>query len=101
MARCLAGLGRIETGQGELELAGQHLGESIDLSRSTGSRIGVIRGLDSFAALAIAQGSPEVAGRPAAAAAAVRGGADMPGGPVDRAPRLCDPAAAWAARDDR
>ena len=88
MARCLAGLGRIETGQGELELAGQHLAESIELSRSTGSRIGVIRGLESFAALAIAQGSPEVAVRLAAAAAALRSEANMPGSPVSRTERM-------------
>jgi predicted ATPase/DNA-binding NarL/FixJ family response regulator len=88
MARCLAGLGRIETGQGELELAAQHLAESIDLSRSTGSRIGVIRSLDSFAALAIAQGSPDVAVRLAAAAAALRGEANMPGRTASRTERL-------------
>ncbi|HEX9553183.1 MAG TPA: LuxR family transcriptional regulator, partial [Streptosporangiaceae bacterium] len=88
MARCLAGLGRIETGQDELELAAQHLAESIDLSRSTGSRIGVIRSLDSFAALAIAQGSPDVAVRLAAAAAALRSEANMPGSPVSRTERL-------------
>jgi predicted ATPase/DNA-binding CsgD family transcriptional regulator len=88
MARCLAGLGRIETGQGELELAGQHLTESIELSRSTGSRIGVIRGLDAFAALAIAHGSPEVAVRLAAAAAALRAEANMPGTPASRTDRL-------------
>jgi predicted ATPase/DNA-binding CsgD family transcriptional regulator len=88
MARCLAGLGRIETGQGELELAGQHLAESMELSRATGSRIGVIRGLDSFAALAIAQGSPEVAVRLAAAAAALRREANLPGTPAGRTERL-------------
>jgi predicted ATPase/DNA-binding NarL/FixJ family response regulator len=88
IARCLAGLGRIETGQGELELAGQHLAQSIELSRSTGSRLGVIRGLDSFAALAIAQGSADVAVRLAAAAAALRGEANMPGTPASRTERL-------------
>jgi predicted ATPase/DNA-binding CsgD family transcriptional regulator len=88
MARCLAGLGRIETGQDELELAGQHLAESIELSRSTGNRIGVIRGLDAFAALAIAPGSPQIAVRLAAAAVALRAEANLPRTPASRTERV-------------
>ena len=87
-ARCLAGLGRIETGQGELALARQHLGESIELSQSAGSRIGVIRGLECFAALAIAQESPGLAVQLAAAAAALRQAASLPEAPATRTGRL-------------
>src|SRR5690348_17681226 len=52
IARCLAGLGRVAMDLGALALARQHLGESLRLSHSTGSRIGVARGLEAFATLA-------------------------------------------------
>jgi hypothetical protein len=45
IARCLAGLGRIAMDQGDIALGRQHLTESIELSRSIGSRIGTIWGL--------------------------------------------------------
>jgi DNA-binding CsgD family transcriptional regulator len=78
MARCLAGLGRIAMDRGEVALGRQHLTQSIELSRSIGSRIGTIRGVEAFAALALAEGQPERALRLAAAAAALRAAAHLP-----------------------
>jgi predicted ATPase/DNA-binding CsgD family transcriptional regulator len=78
MARCLAGLGRIAMVQGEISLGRQHLTESIELSRSIGSRIGTIRGVEAFAALALAEEHPGRAVRLAAAAAALRQAAHLP-----------------------
>ncbi len=87
MARCLAGLGRIAMDQGQTAVGREHLTRSIELSRSIGSRIGTIRGVEAFAALAVAEGRPERAVRLAAAAAALRAAAHLPPRP-----------AAWADR---
>jgi predicted ATPase/DNA-binding CsgD family transcriptional regulator len=78
IARCLAGLGRVAMDLGALALARQHLGESLRLSHTTGSRIGVARGLEAFAALATREDRPELAVRLTAAAAAMREGAGLP-----------------------
>jgi predicted ATPase/DNA-binding CsgD family transcriptional regulator len=51
IARCLAGIGRVALDQGQLTVARAHLAESLRLSQLTGARIGVARGLESFAAL--------------------------------------------------
>jgi predicted ATPase/DNA-binding CsgD family transcriptional regulator len=82
MARCLAGLGRIAMDQGEIAVGRQHLTRSIELSRSIGSRIGTIRGVEAFAALAVAEEQPERAVRLAAAAAALREAAHLPPRPA-------------------
>jgi predicted ATPase/DNA-binding CsgD family transcriptional regulator len=78
IARCLAGLGRVAMDLGALALARQHLGESLRLSHSTGSRIGVARGLEAFAALATREDRPELAVRLTATAAALREVAGLP-----------------------
>ena len=78
MARCLAGLGRVAMDLGALALARQHLAESLRLSHTTGSRIGVARGLEAFAALAVREDRPELAVRLTAAAAALRDVAGLP-----------------------
>jgi DNA-binding CsgD family transcriptional regulator len=78
IARCLAGLGRVAMDLGALALARQHLAESLRLSHSTGSRIGVARGLEAFAALATREDRPELAVRLTAAAAALREVAGLP-----------------------
>jgi predicted ATPase/DNA-binding CsgD family transcriptional regulator len=78
IARCLAGLGRIALDQGDLGLSRQHLTQSIELSRAIGSRIGMIRGLEAFAALAVAEQRPDRALQLAAAAASLRGAAGLP-----------------------
>ena len=78
IARCLAGLGRIAIDLDNVELARQHLTESIRLSCSTGSRIGVARGLEAFAALAVREKQPEQAVRLTAAASALREAVGLP-----------------------
>ena len=78
IARCLAGLGRVAIELDELGLARQHLAESLRLCRSTGSRIGMARGLEAFAALAADEKRPEQAVRLAAAATALRERAGLP-----------------------
>lgn len=93
VAKCLAGLGRIAMSQDDLPLAGRYLRESLELSQSTGSRIGVIRGLESIAALATATGDLERAVRLAAAAAALREDAGLPGPSGTKARRFLDAAA--------
>ncbi|HYK33241.1 MAG TPA: tetratricopeptide repeat protein [Streptosporangiaceae bacterium] len=93
IARCLAGLGRIAISQGDLDAAGKYFGDSLALSQSTGSRIGVIRGLDAFAALASDLGKPEPAVQLAAAAAALRADAGLPEAPAARTARIIGAAA--------
>jgi hypothetical protein len=72
IARCLAGLGRVAMDLGAIEQARRHLTRSLRLSHATGSRIGVARGLEAFAALTGHEGRPELAVQLAAAAAALR-----------------------------
>jgi len=93
IARCLAGLGRISMSQGDLGAAGKYFGDSIALSKSTGSRIGVIRGLDAFAILATELGLLEPAVQLAAAAAALRAEAGLPEAPAAKTARIIDTAA--------
>lgn len=93
IARCLAGLGRISISQGDLAAAGKYFGDSLELSKSTGSRIGVIRGLDAFAALATELGMPEPAIKIAAAATALRAEAGLPEAPAARISKVIDAAA--------
>jgi DNA-binding CsgD family transcriptional regulator len=77
IARCLAGLGRVALELDDLELARQHLTESLRLSQSTGSRIGVARGLEAFAGLAVREDRPELAVQLTAAATALRDAAGL------------------------
>jgi predicted ATPase/DNA-binding CsgD family transcriptional regulator len=93
MARCLAGLGRIAMDQGDLALARQRLAESIGLSHSIGSRIGVIRALDAFAALAIREATPDRAVQLAAAAGTCRVAAQLPPARAARTQRILAAAA--------
>jgi predicted ATPase/DNA-binding NarL/FixJ family response regulator len=78
IARCLAGLGRIAIDQTDLALGRQHLTQSVELSRAIGSRIGMVRGLEAFAALAVREDHPDRAVQLAAAAAALREAAHLP-----------------------
>jgi predicted ATPase/DNA-binding NarL/FixJ family response regulator len=93
IARCLAGLGRIAISQGDFAAAARYFGDSLVLSQSTGSRIGVIRGLDAFAALAADLGMPEPAVQLAAAAATLRAEAGLPDAPAARTSRIIGAAA--------
>jgi predicted ATPase/DNA-binding CsgD family transcriptional regulator len=78
IARCLAGLARVAMDLGSIGQARQHLTESIRLSHTTGSRIGVARGLEAFAALAAAENRPELVVQLTAAASALREAAGFP-----------------------
>ena len=78
MARCLAGLGRVAMDLDAPEQARLHLTRSIQLSQDTGARLGVARGLEAFATLAVAEGLPERAVQLAAAATVLRQTAGLP-----------------------
>jgi tetratricopeptide (TPR) repeat protein len=84
IARCLAGLGRVAMDLGSLEQARRHLSRSIELSQATGTRIGVARGLEVFAMLAVQEKQAERAVQLAAAAAALRESAGVPPLPAAR-----------------
>ena len=72
IARCLAGLGRVALDLGAVEQARRHLTRSLKLSQATGTRIGVARGLEALAALAVRENQAERAVQLAAAATALR-----------------------------
>lgn len=91
IARCQAGLGRVAMDLGSIGLARQHLTESIRLSLSTGARIGVARGLEAFAALAVREHQPELAVQLAAATTTLRKAAGLPALPGARAERYLAP----------
>jgi hypothetical protein len=57
--------------QGNLPEARNYLEQGLELSRRTGSRTGISRGLRAFAALAVGEGRPDRAVQLAAAATAV------------------------------
>ncbi|HEY1619136.1 MAG TPA: LuxR C-terminal-related transcriptional regulator [Streptosporangiaceae bacterium] len=71
IARCLAGIGWVALAQGDLELAGRSLAESIQLSLATGQRLAIARGIDAFAALAVLRSDLPRAVRLASAAASL------------------------------
>ena len=71
-ARCLAGLGRIATERHDYAEARERLTESLRLSRATGQRLAMARGLEAFATLAAAEGHPERTVRLAGAALELR-----------------------------
>jgi DNA-binding CsgD family transcriptional regulator len=64
--------------QGEAAQAREHFADSIRLSQVTGSRIGIARGLEAFAALDLRGGHGERALQLIAAAAALRTAAHLP-----------------------
>ncbi|MDX6336580.1 MAG: hypothetical protein QOG05_3920 [Streptosporangiaceae bacterium] len=92
IARCLAGIGRVALDQGQLALARPHLAESLRLSQLTGARIGVARGLESFAALCAREGQGRPAVLLAAAAAALREAAGLPAPSAGRTQQHLDAA---------
>jgi predicted ATPase/DNA-binding CsgD family transcriptional regulator len=71
-ARCLGGLGRIATERGDYGAAREQLTESLRLSRATGQRLAMARGLEAFALLAAGQQQLERAVRLAGAALELR-----------------------------
>jgi len=87
---------------GSVEQARRHLIRSLELSQATGTRIGVARGLEALATLAVRDKQPERAVQVAAAAAALRELAGVPPLPPARietyltpARHLGEPAVAW------
>ncbi len=75
----MSGLGRIALDQGETGLAArEYLTESLQVCRNIGTRIGIARGLESFAALADRDGDAERAVLLAAASAGLRAASGLP-----------------------
>ncbi len=72
MARCLAGIGWVALASLDLPTAAVSLAESLDLSMATGQRLGIARGLEAFAALAVVRGDDVTAVRLEGAASALR-----------------------------
>jgi ATP/maltotriose-dependent transcriptional regulator MalT len=72
IARCLAGIGWVTLAAGDLPAAAASLQQSLQLSLATGQRLGIARGLDAVAALAVAARDPATAVRLEGAAGALR-----------------------------
>jgi predicted ATPase/DNA-binding CsgD family transcriptional regulator len=78
IARCLAGIGRVALDGDQPEIARRHLAESLRLSQMTGSRAGMARGLEAFAALTAREGHTDLAVVLTAAAERLREAAGLP-----------------------
>jgi predicted ATPase/DNA-binding CsgD family transcriptional regulator len=72
IARCPAGIGWVTLAAGDLRSAAESLLQSLQLSVATGQRLGIARGLDAMAAVAVAASDPATAVRLEGAASAVR-----------------------------
>ena len=72
MARCLAGIGWVALASLDLPTASASLGESLELSMATGQRLGIARGLEACAALAVVRGDDVAAARLEGAANVLR-----------------------------
>ena len=72
IARCRAGIGWIALTSGKLGLAYESLAEGLRLNQMCGQRLGIARGLEAFAALAVARQQPEQAATLAGAACELR-----------------------------
>jgi DNA-binding CsgD family transcriptional regulator len=72
IARCQAGIGWIALAGGELDLAHDSLAEGLRLNQLCGQRLGIARGLEAFAALAVARQQPAQAATLAGAACQLR-----------------------------
>jgi predicted ATPase/DNA-binding CsgD family transcriptional regulator/Tfp pilus assembly protein PilF len=72
IARCQAGIGWIALAAGELDLARGSLAEGLRLNQMCGQRLGIARGLEAFAVLAVAGQQPEQAATLAGAACQLR-----------------------------
>jgi DNA-binding CsgD family transcriptional regulator/tetratricopeptide (TPR) repeat protein len=80
IARCQAGIGWIAIFGGELDLARENLTEGLRLNRMCGQRLGIARGLEAFAALAVARQQPQQAAQLAGAACQLRDSLGFPAG---------------------
>ena len=72
IARCLAGIGWVALAKLDLDTAATSLSESLELSMVTGQRLGIARGLEAMAALAVVRGDDEAAARLEGAAGVIR-----------------------------
>jgi predicted ATPase/DNA-binding CsgD family transcriptional regulator len=72
IARCQAGIGWVALADGDLRAAAESLSQSLQLSVATGQRLGIARGLDAVAALAVASNDPAIAVRLEGAAGALQ-----------------------------
>ncbi|HEY7276282.1 MAG TPA: helix-turn-helix transcriptional regulator, partial [Trebonia sp.] len=84
---CLSGLGRTALDLGDIDAAQGYLAESLRLSRDIGTHIGMARGLESSAALALREGDAERAVMLAAASVGLRATTGLPPLPGTRATR--------------
>ncbi len=104
LSRCLAGLGLTEVALRNRPAAHDYFAESLRLSSSSGSRVGVVRGLDEMTMLAMLEGDDDLAVRLAAAVTAYRAAASLPPPAAIAQPQLAAAAelgsttmtAAWA-----
>jgi predicted ATPase/DNA-binding CsgD family transcriptional regulator len=72
IARCQAGIGWVALDELDVPTASVSLAASLELSVATGQRLGIARGLEAFAALAVVRGDDATAARLEGAAAALR-----------------------------
>ena len=87
IARCLSGLGQVALRLGDVDAAREHLAESLRLCRDIGTHIGMARGIESCAALAVSEDDAERAVMLAAAATALRATTGLPPVPRPRTDR--------------
>ncbi len=72
VARCQAGIGWVALDELDVPTAAASLRESLELSVATGQRLGIARGIEAFAALAVVRGDDSTAVRLEGAANALR-----------------------------
>jgi predicted ATPase/DNA-binding NarL/FixJ family response regulator len=77
IARCQAGIGWVALDELDVPTASASLAASLELSVATGQRLGIARGMEAFAALAVVRGDDATAVRLEAAAAALREAAGL------------------------
>jgi predicted ATPase/DNA-binding CsgD family transcriptional regulator len=88
ISRCLAGLGLTSVAEQDLAAAHGYFTESLQISGVSGSRVGILRGLDAMIMLAMMEGEQELAVRLAAAVTALRSSADLPQPTASVAPQV-------------
>jgi predicted ATPase/DNA-binding CsgD family transcriptional regulator len=77
IARCQAGIGSVALDELDVPTASVSLAESLELNVATGQRLGIARGIEAFAALAVVRGDDAAAVRLEGAAGALREAADL------------------------
>jgi DNA-binding NarL/FixJ family response regulator len=90
IARCQAGIGWIAIAGGELDLARESFAEALRLNQMCGQRLGIARGLEAFAALAVARQQPQQAAQLAGAACQLRDSLGLPGGVGPRVEQILE-----------